>query len=430
MATKQFVTRVQHKHDTEANWLKAVNFKPLSGEVVIYAADSTHPFPRVKIGDGSTNVNELPFATGEEAGITFTPSVSDDGIISWTNNGGLDNPEPVNIKGESGVYVGSGDMPDGYNVQIDPDGEVLDVSFDIKSRLSLGIASDGLIYIFVDGAPIGTGIPQGQSGDVFGYVDENNTVVLTGNLADGTYSIKYEMDNGKTVNIGNMVLDSNVYYAVTSNLTNCTNNNSTKSVVAGSSYSATITANNGYTLKAVTVTMGGQSVAVSGGTINIANVTGNIVITAVAEEVKTEPTNQIPISINSDKTLFVGQNGEKGYKLNTRLSSSSGSESTSNASGIEVTGFIPVKYGDTVYLKDITVTEATTEVIGFYNSSFTKIVCAFAYRFGTTTGGVVSLTLTSDNIEDQNLTSALAYIRLSAKEINANSIITVNEPIV
>ncbi len=26
-------------------------------------------------------------------------------------------------KGESGVYVGSGDMPDGYNVQIDPDGE-------------------------------------------------------------------------------------------------------------------------------------------------------------------------------------------------------------------------------------------------------------------------------------------------------------------
>lgn len=27
-------------------------------------------------------------------------------------------------KGDSGIYIGSGDMPDGYNVQINPDGEV------------------------------------------------------------------------------------------------------------------------------------------------------------------------------------------------------------------------------------------------------------------------------------------------------------------
>lgn len=72
--------------------------------------------------------------------------------------------------------------------------------------LSLGIASDGLIYIFVDGEPVGTGIPQGQSGDVFGYVDENNTIVLNGNLADGTYAVKYEMEDGSTVDIGNMTL--------------------------------------------------------------------------------------------------------------------------------------------------------------------------------------------------------------------------------
>lgn len=31
-------------------------------------------------------------------------------------------------QGVSGVYVGSGDMPDGYNVQIDPNGETLDMS--------------------------------------------------------------------------------------------------------------------------------------------------------------------------------------------------------------------------------------------------------------------------------------------------------------
>lgn len=35
-------------------------------------------------------------------GATFTPSVSKDGIISWTNNGGLENPEPVDITGPVG----------------------------------------------------------------------------------------------------------------------------------------------------------------------------------------------------------------------------------------------------------------------------------------------------------------------------------------
>lgn len=35
-------------------------------------------------------------------GATFIPSVSADGIISWTNDRGLQNPPPVNIKGEKG----------------------------------------------------------------------------------------------------------------------------------------------------------------------------------------------------------------------------------------------------------------------------------------------------------------------------------------
>lgn len=35
-------------------------------------------------------------------GATFVPSVSEDGILSWTNDRGLPTPEPVNIKGEKG----------------------------------------------------------------------------------------------------------------------------------------------------------------------------------------------------------------------------------------------------------------------------------------------------------------------------------------
>ena len=39
--------------------------------------------------------------TGEN-GATFTPSVSAEGIISWTNDKNLPNPEPVSIKGDKG----------------------------------------------------------------------------------------------------------------------------------------------------------------------------------------------------------------------------------------------------------------------------------------------------------------------------------------
>lgn len=45
--------------------------------------------------------------TGARAGTTFTPSVSADGLISWTNDGALDNPDPVNIKGPQGVGIQS-----------------------------------------------------------------------------------------------------------------------------------------------------------------------------------------------------------------------------------------------------------------------------------------------------------------------------------
>ena len=64
MATKTFKGRIQNKHDTEANWNAAVNFKPLAGELIIYDEDNTHSTPRFKVGDGSTLVSDLPFVNG------------------------------------------------------------------------------------------------------------------------------------------------------------------------------------------------------------------------------------------------------------------------------------------------------------------------------------------------------------------------------
>lgn len=61
MAGQTVKTRIQLKNDTEANWKKAVHFCPFIGEPIIYSADEAHPFFRIKIGDGVSTVNELPF---------------------------------------------------------------------------------------------------------------------------------------------------------------------------------------------------------------------------------------------------------------------------------------------------------------------------------------------------------------------------------
>lgn len=58
-----FFGRIQHKHDTEKNWLKATGFTPKQGEIIIYDSEDPKTAPRFKIGDGVTNVNELPFVS-------------------------------------------------------------------------------------------------------------------------------------------------------------------------------------------------------------------------------------------------------------------------------------------------------------------------------------------------------------------------------
>lgn len=72
----QIFVRMAQKHDLEVNWLAATGFIPLQGEVIIYdkevdqdgnllelPANRTSPYSyaRMKIGDGFTPVNLLPF---------------------------------------------------------------------------------------------------------------------------------------------------------------------------------------------------------------------------------------------------------------------------------------------------------------------------------------------------------------------------------
>lgn len=55
--------RIQQKRETQANWEKS-SLVPKDGEIIVYKKDSNNPAPRMKIGDGSTNVNNLPFVGG------------------------------------------------------------------------------------------------------------------------------------------------------------------------------------------------------------------------------------------------------------------------------------------------------------------------------------------------------------------------------
>lgn len=55
-------TRIQLKSDTEARWNNVgSSFVPLAGELIIYTADSSHNYSRLKVGDGLTAVANLPF---------------------------------------------------------------------------------------------------------------------------------------------------------------------------------------------------------------------------------------------------------------------------------------------------------------------------------------------------------------------------------
>lgn len=65
MAEKKITGRVIQKHDVQKNWEKATNFTPMIGEIIVYDRDENYPYERFKIGDGETNVNDLPFAVQE-----------------------------------------------------------------------------------------------------------------------------------------------------------------------------------------------------------------------------------------------------------------------------------------------------------------------------------------------------------------------------
>ena len=101
--------RIVHKHDIEENWLKATNFIPKQGELIIYDVDNEYNYERMKIGDGKTNVNLLPFENvqsdwnqNNETELDFVKNRTHYSIESKTNtltfDGDISNKEYIELE--------------------------------------------------------------------------------------------------------------------------------------------------------------------------------------------------------------------------------------------------------------------------------------------------------------------------------------------
>ena len=225
-------------------------------------------------------------------------------------------------------------------------------------------------------------------------------------------------------------------YAITKTLSNVTNSNSASSVTGGASYTATITAVDGYELKSVVVTMDGLDITdtvYANGTINIPIVTGNISITATAEKIPTY-TNQIPISTDTSGAIYNGTGYKSGVYIN-----SSGVDAT--RSGVYSTGFIPCKAGTSYVIRmknvgfDSDATDKNYYRFTVYDSSKSKLAQfnagATSAAYGTVTDAdgnwtEFSVRLTTSSVD---VSTSMAYFRLSAGYIGSDSVITINEAI-
>ena len=170
----------------------------------------------------------------------------------------------------------------------------------------------------------------------------------------------------------------------------------------------------------------------------ITDASGNVLWQAISF------TNQVPISTDTDGSIFNGT----GYIENRRLSSSGGLSSSAQ-NGSVTTGFIPW-YGDTTYfrMKGVEWLNATTNHGGHYyvncydsNKKFLDYFAAAEY-VGGSHNHIVTVTRDSNGVETVKFSETYstsntklqyfrkaAFIRITAYGKGADFIVTINEEI-
>ena len=132
-------TRHLQKHDVETNWLKAVNFKPMPGEIIVYDKDEQHDFVRTKIGDGETYINDLPFVNNAIIDVASLPTerINYEAIYRVIDTVVYDYGDPI--------Y----DPKIHYVDTLPEEGEGV-INFDTGDVCFYYNSSDGLVYCYVD----------------------------------------------------------------------------------------------------------------------------------------------------------------------------------------------------------------------------------------------------------------------------------------
>ena len=225
-----------------------------------------------------------------------------------------------------------------------------------------------------------------------------------------------------------------IYHSITNNLTNMTTSNSATSVEDGSSYSAILAVQSGYTFSEATVTMGGTNITSTAWNaatkeVSISKVTGDVVITAIAKKLITY-TNQVTISTDSDGNVYNKTGYKNGYRIN-----SSGSEAA--LTGYACTGFIPFTKGQTIRLGGDGITFADYGCMMMFYDENKKYLSNSGIDYskvGKETYGAWTEEKNSVfclKVESTYPTTmgTKGYIRISAKGAGANMIVTLNEEI-
>ena len=162
------------------------------------------------------------------------------------------------------------------------------------------------------------------------------------------------------VTITAVAIMPSVTYTITLNLTNVASSNTANSIAENASYTTTLSPTGGYKkLGTITVTMGGVDIsasAVSGSTVSIPSVTGNIVITCAA------------VITNIIDTI--------GISPNTRLSTSSGDNRTQSGyaaigANKDAASLIHLTAGDTLRIKGVSLPASNDSysAIAMHNAS-------------------------------------------------------------
>lgn len=301
---------------------------------------------------------------------------------------------------------------------------------------------------------------------IAGTAEDTSFCVVTIDFAENKiYADHYGAGYDRVIGYSGTTVQS---YSVTNNLTYAKTSNSTATVYAGQTYKALIIPLSGYRLTTVNVSVAGvdvtdklvPSLSETGCTITT-EVTGNIVITAIAEKKESEssgnytnlvPQATTPVASGENPSAKI-YNGGLGYKNNTRMSGASDVE----LAGYVATGLIPYKItgGDSIngytfgsiYIKGVTIDTSLTYVrfVTAYTDISTGLVKYNRYGVGgsTTESTMWSTYFDVEKLADQyykltpkatsgrtnGFNAALFGIRFSFVGSGENLIITVDEPI-